>query len=137
MVTTIYPIIAPTIISLKRILLEKSLTFSSYQNTATGKLYFCGRIETGGNGDFMYGNVWSGDVETYNNDTAIPFMQSNLIYVDKVYKYGTTSNELNADCALSDDNLNLMVTFSTNFHTGRPSGMNNIWTAEDFSDTVK
>jgi hypothetical protein len=30
MVTTIYPIIAPTIITLKRILLEKSLTFSSY-----------------------------------------------------------------------------------------------------------
>ena len=45
MVTTFYSFGATYDVTFKRILLEKSLPFSSYQTTSTGKLYFCGLIK--------------------------------------------------------------------------------------------
>ena len=84
------------------------------------------------NSDFMYGYITSGDVETFQNETAAPF-SSALIKVEKIYTYGTPNLEKNSDCAISDDNKNLMVVFSTNYHNTVP-GLSRIWTWPD--DTV-
>jgi len=122
-------------------LLERSNLF-----TNADKLYFCGRIQSpliypaptaprpqvqpGCTGDYIYGYVDSGDVETYTNASS-----TSLIQVKNVYYYGTASVELDADCALSDDNKYLMASFSTNYHANRPAGTNDIWT--DSSHVVK
>ena len=60
-----------------------------------------------------------------------------MISVQYVYRYGSSFNEIVGDCAISDDNNNLMASFSTNYHTSRPAAMNDIWTANDGTDTVK
>jgi hypothetical protein len=73
----------------------------------------------------MYGYVTSKDVETYN-ETVVGFESKDLITVEKIYTYGTDNLEINSDCALSDDNLNLMVVFSTNYHK-TIAGLSRIW----------
>ena len=80
----------------------------------------------------MYGYITSGDVETFQNETAAPF-SSALIKVEKIYTYGTPNLEKNSDCAMSEDNKNLMVVFSTNYHKTITS-LSRIWTWAD--DTV-
>ena len=78
----------------------------------------------------MYGYITSGDVETYQNETAAP-LQSSLIKVMKIYVYGTSNLETNGDCAISEDNQNMMAVFSTKYHTPYTSSRIWTWAADD------
>lgn len=129
MVTTAVAPSGTDTFSLSRILLDKGNAFSG----TSDKLYFCGMLTYGGstNSDFMYGYITSGDVETYLNETGAP-LQNSLIKVNKIYTYGTSDIEQNVDCAISEDNKNIMAVFSTKYHKSFTSSR--IWTWPD--DTV-
>jgi hypothetical protein len=60
---------------------------------------------------------------------VVGFEAKDLITVEKIYNYGTDNDEINSDCALSDDNLNLMVVFSTNYHK-TIAGLERIWVSQ-------
>ena len=77
----------------------------------------------------MYGYITSGDVETFQNEIVAP-LSSALIKVEKIYTYGTSNLEINSDCAMSEDNKNLMVVFSTSYHKTIAS-LSRIWTWAD------
>lgn len=95
-------------ITLRRIILEKGNAFT-YNGQDNNRLFFCGLVTTTApagsinNGDFIFGYLTTGDVIAGNPLTII-----------NVYRYGSPDTESLGDCALSEDNNQLIGIFSTN-----------------------
>lgn len=99
-------------LTLRRVLLEKNNAFiTSGANTGSdgNYLYFCG-FTTSNNGDFMYGRLTSGNVDSGGS-----------IAVDIIFQYGSPDSEYTSrgDCALTEDNKYLFGVFSTNHQVKR------------------